>query len=172
MQAFKGTICSVRESAYVIDKINCVQPKDVQNAQAALRTLEGAIEVIVRHLTWRDFELLIDLIFRQGGWQRVSEIGGTQKSLDLDLLSPITDERVGVQIKAQASRAVYESHSEDLLKDMQGFTRFYFAVHTPTSDLQEVEESIETNVKLLLPARIANLAVRYGLVEWVIERAR
>jgi hypothetical protein len=108
MQGFQGTICSVREARYLVNRINGVQPKEVKEAEDALLQLEQKVEAVVRNLTWRDFELLIDLIFRQAGWQRVSDLGGTMKSLDLDLISPVTSERYGVQVK---SKRVYQKPS-------------------------------------------------------------
>ncbi|MDQ3397572.1 MAG: hypothetical protein M3511_07345 [Deinococcota bacterium] len=172
MQGFQGTICSAREADYLINKINGVQPKGVKEAEDALRHLEQKVETIIRSLTWRDFELLIDLVFRQAGWQRVSDLGATMKSLDLDLISPITAERYGVQVKARASRALFDSYRTERLADMEGFTRFYFAVHTPAPDLLEVSAAGTEGVELLLPKDIARLSVDYGLTKWVLDKAR
>jgi hypothetical protein len=172
MQGFQGTICSVKEAEYLVNKINGIQPKEVKEAEDALLQLEQKVEAVIHRLTWRDFELLIDFIFRQAGWQRVSDLGGTMKSLDLDLISPVTSERYGVQVKSKASRALYESYRTERLKDMQGFTRFYFAVHTPAPDLLENEGTETEGVELLLPKDIARLSVEYGLTKWILDKAR
>jgi hypothetical protein len=97
---------------------------------------------------------------------------GTTKSIDLDLISPITSERYGVQVKSKANRALFEHYRNDRLKDMQGFTRFYFAVHTPSTDLLKVSDDADGNVELLLPSTIAHLAVQYGLTKWIIDKTR
>lgn len=171
MRGFRGTICSVKEKDYAVNKINGIQSKEVEQARQALSQLEMAVESVVPRLTWKDFELLIDLIFRQAGWQRTSEVGGTKKDIDFDLLSPITEEKIGVQVKAKCTRAIYEEYRDNRLKEMQGFTRFYFAVHTPSGDLTpDCEEDGE--VALLLPAKIASLAVQYGLSRWVLDHAK
>lgn len=47
-------------------------------------------------------KLLIDLILTRAGWQRLSALGKTQKSIDLEMLLP-TGRRAFVQVKAQAS---------------------------------------------------------------------
>lgn len=172
MQGFQGTICSVKEDTYFVNKINGIQSEDVIAADEALKRLEVVLEKLIRSLTWRDFELLIDLIFRQAGWRRVSESGGTMKSLDLDLVSPVTSERYGVQVKSKAGRALFESYRVERLKDMQGFKRFYFAVHSPSADLTNAPDGHTGEVELLLPASIARLAVQYGLANWVIDKAR
>lgn len=172
MQGFQGTICSVREAEYLINKINGIQPKAVKEAEDALFQLAQKVESVICTLTWRDFELLIDLIFRQAGWKRISGLGGSMKSLDLDLISPVTSERYGVQVKSKATRAVYDTYRTERLKDMQGFTRFYFAVHSPTPDLIRAKETETEGVELLLPTDIAHLSVEYGLTKWILDKAR
>ena len=51
---------------------------------------------------WKDFETLVDLLFRQAGWRRLSVLGETMKYADLELEEPITMERYQVQIKSAA----------------------------------------------------------------------
>jgi hypothetical protein len=172
MQGFKGTICSVSEHKYLVNKINGIEPPQAKEASAAVLQLEKKIEAVICSLTWKDFELLIDFIFRQAGWQRVSVLGGSMKSIDLDLISPITDERFGVQVKAAANLADFEEYKTERLRDMQGFRRFYFAVHSPAPSLSAATDAETEDVKLLLPANIARLAVQYGLASWVIDKAR
>jgi hypothetical protein len=117
----------------------------------------------------KDFEILVDLIFRQAGWQRVSVLGETQKLIDLDLLSPVTSERYAVQVKSKANRAEFESYKQKFA-DMQGYTRCYFVVHTPSTDLVEAKAPTDT-IKLLQPKDVARLAAKYGLADWVIDKA-
>jgi len=172
MQGFRGTICVVREFEYLKQKINARIPKDVEEAKDALATLESKIETIIRRLHWRDFEILIDLIFTQSGWERINELGGTQKTLDLDLISPITSERYGVQIKSKASLAEFDEYKRKFA-EMQGYKHFYFVVHSLSNDLAKKIKLNENNenIKILLPQKIAHLAVKYGLADWVIDKA-
>lgn len=168
MQGFRGTICSVHEFKYLVNKINGTMPKEVEEAQITLSELENKLEVIIRDLHWKDFEILIDLIFRQAGWQRVSPLGETQRTLDLDLLSPITGDRYGVQIKSKASLADFRNYQQQF-EDMQGYSKFYFVVHSPSSDLKNTREY--NDFELILPHEVARLAVKYGLTEWIIAKA-
>ncbi|MBA3356762.1 MAG: hypothetical protein H0U18_12670 [Pyrinomonadaceae bacterium] len=92
-EGFRGTICSVKEFDYLVQRINGKPLKQKAEAEKALLTLEEKIETLIRGVHQKDFEILIDLIFRQAGWQIVSVLGGTQKTIDLDLLSPITLKR-------------------------------------------------------------------------------
>jgi hypothetical protein len=168
MQGFRGTICSVREIEYLVQKINGDEPKAVKAARETQSDLEQKLEVIIRGLHWKDFEILIDLVFRQAGWQRISAVGEAQKTLDLDLLSPITSERYGVQIKSRASMTDFKSYQQQF-KDMQGYARFYFVVHTPSRDLEQSPKS--DDFQLLLLPDIARLATKYGLTDWIIAKA-
>lgn len=168
MQAFRGTICSVHEFDYLINKINGTIPKRAKEAQLTLSKLVNRLEKVIQDLYWKDFEILIDLIFRQAGWQRVSPLGETQKTLDLDLLSPITGDRYGVQVKSKASLADFQNYQHQF-EDMGGYSRFYFVVHSPSSDLKGT--ITHGNFELILPHEVARLAIRYGLSEWVIAKA-
>ena len=67
IQAFRGTICSVKDAEYVINKINGKTPDYVEKAHKTLRKLSNRLEEVIKHLDWKDFEILIDLIFRQAG---------------------------------------------------------------------------------------------------------
>jgi hypothetical protein len=168
MQGFRGTICSVKEIEYMVQKINGDEPQNVKDVKEALVTLEQRLEAIVRSLHWKDFEVLVDLIFRQAGWQRVGQAGETQKTLDLDLLSPITSERYGIQIKSRASLADFKNYQQQF-RDMQGYARFYFVVHTPSPDLEQSTK--RDDFELLLLPDIARLATKYGLTDWIIAKA-
>jgi len=169
MEGFRGTICSVREFDYLVERINGQVSKEIEEALEAMSMLEHKIEALIRRFHWKDFEILVDLIFRQAGWQRVSVLGENEKTIDLDLLSPITSERYAVQIKSKASRAELESYQRRFT-DMQGYSRLYFVVHTPSRDLIDAEV-VGGDLELLLPDKIAHLAVKYGLADWVNAKA-
>jgi len=168
MQRFQGTICVVKELDYVLRKINAVPEPPVEAARLARGELVGRVATIIRTLHWRDFEILVDLIFHQAGWQRISELGGTQKTSDLRLVSPITGERYAVQVKSEADLATFRSY-EHRFSDMEGLTRAYFVVHSPSKDL--LEHPRTAKVKLLGPDQIAEWSVQYGLVDWIIDKA-
>jgi len=166
-QGFRGTICSVPEQKYAINKINCEQLKEVVDVEKSLNELKIKLAILIKSLQWKDFETLIDLIFRQAGWQRVSETGKTQKTLDLELLAPVTGERAIVQIKSQSNLKTFIDY-QDTFATMTDYDKFFFVVHTAKKDLAIYEN--ETETILYLEDKISELTIASGLVEWVIKR--
>jgi hypothetical protein len=169
MQGFRGTICSVREFDYLVRKINAEVSPEEQIAQLSFEQLIDSLVPIIQNFDWKEFELLTDLIFRQSGWQRISETGGKQKGIDLDLISPIVNERFYVQVKSRAGKKLFADFTEKT-SGLDEYSRYFLVVHSPSKDLTKELET-ETH-KLWLSDDIARLVVRYGLVEWVIRKAK
>lgn len=169
LQSFRGTIAKVKEIDYLVRKINCMNSLAEQKANEARAALIQSLVAIIHSLHWKEFELLTDLIFRQAGWQRLSVLGQTQKDIDLDLLPPIDQERYQVQVKSAAGKREYQTFLS-LAKHTKGFARYYFVVHRPAVSL--VKEADNPLVKVWLPDDIARMAVNYGLVDWLIGKAK
>jgi hypothetical protein len=167
VQGFRGTICKVRELQYLINKINGVVRPEIEAALLSRTEFEGSIEALVRTLTWQDFELLVDLLFRQAGWQRMATLGKTEKNIDLDLYSPITEERFLVQVKSSANLSKLQGFA-DGISNFGNFDRAYFIVHSPANDL--IGSQIPDNIEVWLPSDIARRVVAFGLAEWIIEK--
>lgn len=166
-QGFRGTICSVPEEKYALAKINCEQMKEVVEVEQAMFNLKNKLTFLIQNLQWKDFETLVDLIFRQAGWQRVGDTGKTQKTLDLELFAPVTGERAIVQIKAQSDLQQFLSYQEQFAT-MDDYDKFFYVVHTAKNNLTTYEN--ETETKLYLVDKVAELTISAGLVEWVIKK--
>lgn len=166
-QGFRGTICSVSEQKYALSKINCDQLPGVKEVEMAMTDLKNKLMLLIQNLQWQDFETLIDLIFRQAGWQRAGATGKTQKTLDLELFAPVTGERSIVQIKAQSDLNEFLNYQEKFLT-MNDYDKFFYVVHTAKSNLTNYEN--ESDTKLYLADKVAELTIVSGLVEWVIKK--
>lgn len=166
-QGFRGTICSVPEEKYALAKINCEQLDEVVEVEKAMNNLKTKLTSLIQNLQWKDFETLVDLIFRQAGWQRVGDKGKTQKTLDLELFAPVTGERAIVQIKAQSDLQEFLKYQDDFAR-MTNYDKFFYVVHTAKNNLSTYENQTET--KLYLVDKVAELTVSAGLVEWVIKK--
>lgn len=166
-QGFRGTICRVPEEKYVLSKINGEQLKEVVEVEQVMFNLKTKLALLIQNLQWKDFETLVDLIFRQAGWQRVGDKGKTQKTLDLELFAPVTGERAIVQIKAQSDLQQFLSYQEQFAT-MSDYDKFFYVVHTAHNNLTSYDN--ETETKLYLVDKIAELTISTGLVEWVIKK--
>ena len=175
VEGFMGTICSVRERQYLIHKINGTVEPHVAEVQRAFKNLQKTLIPIVKNLHPNDFEILVDLIFRQAGWQRMGVLGGTEKNIDLALTSLITDEKIAIQVKSQASVNVFEDY-RNRFADMSGFARFYFVTHSPSDQLRQRARELTQNVNnrtfIFWDVQdIVSQAVCGGLTGWLLKKA-
>lgn len=171
VQGFQGTICSVKERDYLIHKINGTFEPHVAEAQGALEKLTLSLIPIIKNLHPKDLETLTDLIFRESGWQRTGVAGETEKDIDLDLMSPITQERIAIQVKSKASASTYNSY-QNIFSDMSGYSKFYFVTHSPDLSLELTTSTAnDGNFVFWGPLELAQQAARSGLIEWLIDKA-
>jgi hypothetical protein len=166
VRRFAGTICSV-DIEYVTNKINGHKPSIVSEAESSLDSLEQRLVPLIQSLTWNDFELLVDLIFSNAGWQRISVLGKSQKTLDLDLKLPVTGERAMVQVKSASNRTEYLQYHKEFT-EAPDFSRFFFVVHSPSPDLYTVHKL--PNSTVLCATELARMVVSAGLTRWLLEK--
>lgn len=171
VQMFQGTICLVREREYLLHRINGTSEPHVAAAQDALDNLVSALIPIIRNLQPKELETLTDLIFSRAGWQRTGVAGEIEKDIDLDLISPITQERFAVQVKSKATESIYRSYQAKF-SDMRGFSRFYFVTHSPDAGLTHIaEESNDGAFVFWGVEQLALHAARNGMVGWLLDKA-
>jgi hypothetical protein len=167
LQAFRGTICKVEHLEYLQHKINGTVTPEARAAQEVRAGFQTTLESLIKQLHPKDFEILVDLLFRQAGFRRISVLGETEKKIDLDLVAPITEHRYAVQVKSKAGSAEMLSFASSL-HDMPQYGKGYFVVHSPSNDLTQL--GADERVDLLLPSRLADWAIRYGLADWVVDK--
>lgn len=168
VQMFRGTMCKVKEADYLINKINAETLPEISNAKQCLKNLISSIEPLISNLGWQDFELLVDLIFSNAGWQRVATLGKVEKSIDLDVISPVTGKRAFIQVKSRSTKIEFEDYIEQFLS-MKQYDEMYYISHTDTSDLEKIE--LPNNIQLIGLKHMAKLTVNSGLVPWLITKA-
>jgi hypothetical protein len=172
VQAYRGTICAV-EPSYVLHKINCVDPPRLAAADRALTALIESLQPIVEQLHPRDLEVLVDLIFRNAGWQRVGVLAETETDIDLALESAVTGERIAVEVKAQSDMEDYREYVARY-DSMVGFDRFYFVTRSPIdAEVAQAGAGSRTAVGITFwgSATIAHRAAHSGLAQWLIDKA-
>lgn len=169
VQGYRGTVCSVRAPSVLERLLNGEPSPAFANLDEARRVLSRAVEHAIRELHWKDFETLVDLVFRHAGWRRVSLLGETMKFADLELEDPITRDRYQVQIKSRGDLGDFHRYATEF--SQEGFRRLYFVVHSPTSLLQQ-HASPREDIELILPAGLAVMVVDAGLTAWLMDRVR
>lgn len=169
LAAYRGTICTVREQAYLLRRLSGEEEPLVAAAREARWALVAATSDLVRHLHWADFELLVDLLLTRGGWRRVSALGGYMKDIDLVLEQPLTGERASVQVKSAADQATFDQ-CVAAFNASGAANRFFFACHTPRGALT-LPPAASDRVHLWGGMELAYAAVDAGLVGWLIDRA-
>ncbi|MDB5715881.1 MAG: hypothetical protein JWO15_3278, partial [Sphingomonadales bacterium] len=134
-------------------------------AKAAL--LDVAVSMIAQ-LDWRDFEIMVDLVFARGGWQRSSALGDGEVDIDLRLASPTTGEVAWIQVKSSASQAAANDYLSRFQNDGSA-DRFYFIVHSLKGTLTLPPGR---HLHLWAGTGLADRVIAAGLFDWLIERTR
>lgn len=168
VQGFRGTICGIDLQDYLVNKINGEVQPEIEIAKKHLGALKNGIKDLIKGLWWNDFELLVDLIFSSSGWQRISVLGKTEKDIDLDIFSPVTQKRAFVQIKSSSNKDTFESYIK-LFSEYEQYDEMYFVVHTSGDDLRDVANGKE-NIHLMDLDRISDLVINAGLVNWLFTK--
>src|SRR4029453_15277934 len=155
-----------------LHEINCADAPRVAASTHALAALIESLQPIVERLHPRDLEVLVDLIFRNAGWQRVGVLAETETDIDLALESAVTGERIAVEVKARATVEDYREYGARY-RTMVGFDRFYFVTHS-LIDAEVVNESVgrgSSGVSFWGSRSIAQRAAHSGLAQWLIDKA-
>ena len=162
--AYRMTICTVDQLDYLIRKINDQDLPEVATARLARAALLRSITDLMRLLTWRDFELLIELVFSQSGWRRISASGGTQKTIDIELVLPTTGEAAFVQVKSKTDQGQLDDYIERFAE--RDDARMFYVYHTSKTALTCVDDK----VVLVGPARLAEMVMDTGLFDWLLKK--
>lgn len=166
LQGYRATQCGVSDPDLlrrVICGVRSAVSAELQfHREAAARAAGAAIEA----LHWRDFELLVDMVFRATGWVRESVLGQQEHGYDLALRERITGDINFVQVKSRAGLAEVQGAAIQFPPD--ACRRVFFVVHTPAPDLRRVHRSdLPAHVELVDPERLAELAIESGLSRWL-----
>ena len=168
VQGYRGTICGVELPEYLLRKINGEVQPEIRSTENALATLKQNVEELIKGLWWNDFELLVDLIFSQAGWQRISVLGKTEKDIDLDIFSPVTQKRAFVQVKSTTTATEIERYRETFNQHQQ-YDEMYFVFHTFSGDSSKLSLN-DPRISVWNISRIADLVVNAGLIGWLLAK--
>lgn len=167
VQGFRGTICTVKEFGYLLDKLNSVVGLEVKEAIQALDNLKEITKPLIQSLSWKDFEILVDLIFTASGWQRISVVGKSEKHIDLEVISPVSNKKAFIQVKAKSDFTEFIKYKDTFL-EMKQYDEMYYVVHTPDKKLDNAKA--EKNIEVITLNKITDLVINSGLLSWLIQK--
>jgi len=170
LQGFRGTICKVSEVDELARLINRQHSSEYTAILHSKEDLCRHVETGLRRLHWKDFETLVDLLFRATGWRRVSVLGETMKFSDIELEDPITGEMYQVQVKSTAT----PRDLKEYINTFGGgkYRRLFFVVHTPDKKLAETPQPKDSPMEIILPRRLSEMVVELGLLNWLLNKIR
>jgi hypothetical protein len=164
LQGYRATLCSVRYGDVLRRLLNDEVSPDALALQHARKELEASIAQAIKSLHWKDFETLVDLVFLNSGWRRISVLGQHAKAYDLEVEEPLLGQRAIVQVKSRASKTDLEATAAAF--SPADYVKVFFVVHTPSADLVASDDFVE----ILGPASLAERVVRAGLTGWVEDK--
>ena len=71
LASYRRSICGVKHADYAVRRINGEMEPHVPALLHHRSALIDATAHLVRDLDWRDFEILVDLLFSSAGWRRI-----------------------------------------------------------------------------------------------------
>jgi hypothetical protein len=163
---YQGTICEVKEPELVLRKLNAEITPEAERAKKSRSDLWIAVIDMLRLLTWRDFETLVDLIFSTSGWRRLSIVGGHEKTIDIELILPTTGERAFIQVKSETNQQEFDEYQDQFLGINQ-FDKMFFVYHTSKFN---IKKSNANGIIVIGPERLAEMVLEAGLVSWLIQK--
>lgn len=171
VQGFRGTICDVKEKKYLLNKIYNRQSNELAAVERDLQSLRISLENLIKNLNPNDFEIFVDLIFRSAGWSRVGALGKTIKTIDIELLSPVTNEKAVVQVKSSSNLKTFKDY-EQRLSSLIGYDKLYFVTHTPDKKLQNyINNNSTSDIQFWGAAKLSEFSINAGLIEWLVNAA-
>lgn len=168
VQGFRATICRVHEQDALLRLLGGDRSPEHRGLTKAREHLAESTATAIRKLHWKDFELLVDLVFRESGWRRMSAVGKTMKSVDMELRDPTTGDQYQVQVKSRADLTEAQE-CKNCFDRSSGFRRYYLIVHTPAASL-EAADLDDDQFELLGPDRLARMVADCGLSAWLLDR--
>jgi hypothetical protein len=166
IQGFRWTVCRVHYPDLLRRTLSGARSDIAAKIHSGRDALAQHLEEAIKELHWKDFETLVDLVFRAAGWIRISVLGQHAKAYDLELREPITDDRYVVQVKSQAGLSDLKYTVENFSD--KDYKRVYFIVHSPANDLAEAEPS--DFVEVMPPCILARHAMDAGLAGWLEDK--
>src|ERR1700722_659567 len=161
---FKGTECTPKEWETILRIIQDEKDPYAIRAARACSRYKDTVREMVKRLSPKDFEQLIDLALFRSGWIRICTLGGKTEGIDAEVENLAADEIAFVQIKSSAIQKTLDEYIARFESRRERYARMIFAVHSPIGKLRLPANN--PAVQVWEGDRVADLVVRLGLGEW------
>jgi len=168
LQAFRATSCTVRPLDTLRRLISDEHTPEYAAVIDAREDLVCRTEALIRHLHWKDFEVLVDLVFSGAGWRRRSVVGKTMKFADIEFEDRINGESYQVQVKSRSTLTEFCAYADQFSRGE--FRKLFYVVHSPDDALAAYEVPPDQGVVLVPPRQLSAMVVDAGLIGWVLEK--
>ncbi len=165
---FQGTVCEPGSWRTVLRIIQDEKDPNATRAADAREAYRRAVHEMIKGLSPKDFEQLIDLILGRSGWVRICTLGGNTEGIDAEVENLAAAEIAFVQVKSSAGQAELNDYVQRFRSRRDRYARMIFAVHSPRGNL--IAPTGLSSVQLWEGNHVADLVVRLGLGEWVENR--
>jgi len=168
ISGYQGTICTLEEERmeYLLRRINGEELPQIIEARKNRTEILVSIINMMRMLNPKDFELLVELVFAQSGWQRLSANGGTQKTIDIEMYLPSTDEYAFAQVKSETNQKQLEKYEKTMAQRTDKY--MFYVYHTAKKELVPNDDT----TKLINAHKLADMVLSAGLFNWLLKKAR
>ncbi len=170
LQGFRGTVCKVKEVDELVRLINSEDSPEYLAIKKSKSILCHNVEKALKLLHWKDFETIVDLVFRGAGWRRVSILGETMKFSDIELEDPINNDFYQVQVKSSSTYKEFEDYK--IKFDRDKYRKLFFVVHSPDEKLANIKNMSDDGVHLVLPGKLSEMVVDSGLTNWLMRKIK
>jgi hypothetical protein len=165
---YQSTTCGFDEenTQYLKNRLRGkFSPVTVEVAKTIV-TLKKQIIEMLKQITPKDFELLVQLIFANSGWRQLFATGGTRKTVDLEIQNPVTGDVAFVQVKSTASTRELKDYFKRAQRSYHG--RMFFVYHTGIVDSAVVDET----VNVWDANKVAEQVIENGLIDWLVNKVK
>lgn len=169
---YRSTTCSVNadQRRYLIRRLRGEDPPAVTDALEARGKYLNELVRVVQLLTFKDFELLSEMVLTSLGWRRLSLTGSAMEFADIVLEQPLDGRTVSAQVKSNFKPAEFASYCAKYAQRRDSYEAFYYLFHT--GEEAKLPGAVDEDVNLVGPREIARLALEAGLDTWIIDRVR
>ena len=165
---YQSTTCGFDEknTEYLRNRLQGIFNPITIDVAKTLDTLKLQILEMLKHITPKDFELLVQLIFANSGWRQLFATGGARQTVDLEIQNPVTGDIAFVQVKSTTNTRELLDYFQRAQRSYHG--RMFFVYHTGNVDATVVDETVD----VWGAKKVAEQVIENGLIDWLINKVK